>query len=350
MTILLFCVIFKNRYGKFMQVNKLLVPNKPQFDVIVALFLLAEYGKEKFSGISDAQIIFWTRSDDPTNEEVEQFKKEGILPIDVGGSLFDHHSKDNGYNITATTLIAGYLGIENNPELSALLSYVQEDDLEGLHNKFGDLVHIIKSMYKQDIANNEIIKYTLTTIKYLQTAQNEWHFTVRREFENNCKIIKKKKGKSKIKIGVIESDNLQVANYGITVANMAMIIQKRSSGHVMILTNKFYRLDLRESIAAIRKKELELRGYNKVIEIDKLKFEGKNQLLPNWFYHRSLNAFLNGSNALSETEATKVPFSEIIRFMIYGVTSEKSQLCDCHERGTNCPYRAYGFSKCLDIR
>ncbi len=114
----------------------------------------------------------------------------------------------------------------------------------------------------------------------------------------------------------------------------------------MILTNKFHRIDLREIVAAIRKKELELRGYDKEINMEKLKFEGKNMLVPNWFYHRALNSILNGSDSLNKTEATKINFNDIARFVLYGLSSEESELCDCETSGGNCPYSAYGFSKC----
>ena len=115
----------------------------------------------------------------------------------------------------------------------------------------------------------------------------------------------------------------------------------------MILTNKHHRIDLREPIAAIRKKELELRGYDKEIEVSKLKHEGKSMLIPYWFYHRSLNSFLNGSDALNKTEATKVDFRDVIRFVLYGLSTEDSELCDCKNGGKSCPYVSYGFYKCV---
>jgi hypothetical protein len=95
---------------------------------------------------------------------------------------------------------------------------------------------------------------------------------------------------------------------------------------------------------------LELRGYDKPIDISKLKFEGKNQLIPIWFYHKSLNSILNGSDALNKTEPTVIPFNDIIRFVVYGVTTDSSELCDCDQGGQNCPYVAYGFSKCEEKR
>jgi len=116
----------------------------------------------------------------------------------------------------------------------------------------------------------------------------------------------------------------------------------------MILTNKNQRINLKEIVAAIRMRELELSGYNKPVDPVKLQFEGKNSLVPNWFYHKSLNAFLNGSNALNKVEPTKVKFSEIVSFVWNGLSSEHSEYCDCGNGGSNCPFKHYGFSKCQD--
>lgn len=329
-----------------MEIKKILIPNKPHLDPIAAIYLLKQYGKDKFPGIDSAEIIFWENSHDPKPEDINRFKAEKILLIDIGGGLFDHHQ---GFEKeTATSLVAVNLGIEKNPELIALLNYVREDDLEGLHNRYGDLAYLIKCFHKQNFASAKIVELGLRLINYFQTSQIEWHYNVKKEYESKCKIYKIKRFNNKMKIGVIESDNSQLANYGITMDNLSAVVQKRSTGHVMILTNKHHRLNLREIVAAIRMRELELSGYNKPIDLAKLQFEGKNSLIPNWFYHRSLNAFLNGSEALNKTEPTKLKLSEIVSFVWNGLSSENSEYCDCDQAGYNCPFVKYGFSKCQD--
>ena len=97
-------------------------------------------------------------------------------------------------------------------------------------------------------------------------------------------------------------------------------------------------------------KELEVRGYEKELDPKKLRFEGKNQLVPIWFYHRSLNSFLNGSDALSKTEATQVDFKQIIHFVLYGLSTDESHYCDCATGGNNCPYVMYGFTRCEEAK
>lgn len=329
-----------------MEIKKILIPNKPHLDPIAAIYLLRQYGQEKFPGISDAEIVLWEHSHDPSEKEGWSLEN-GILMIDMGGGAFDHHHLIGNTKETATSLVAAYLGIDNNPELSALLGYIREDDLEGLHNRYGDLAYVLKCMHKQNEPVGAVIEFALQTLKYLQASQKEWHHNVKNEFEQKVKLVRIKRFKKKLKIGIIESDSLQVGNYGLTVANLSAVIQKRSSGHVMILTNKHHRLDLREPVAAIRKKELELMGYDKEVDARKLQYEGKSQLIPNWFYHKSLNAFLNGSDALAKTEPARVPFKDIVRFVLYGLATSDSELCDCHQGGEKCPYRDYGFERCV---
>lgn len=327
-----------------MEIKKILIPNKPHLDPIAAIYLLMHYGKDKFIGIEDASIIFWEKGEDPSRQEIIDMEQQGTLLIDVGGGIFDHHN--NNIAETTTSLVASHLGIEQNPELSTLLNYIREDDLEGLHNRYGELANLLKVMYKQNIPLPEVVGTALHILKLFQNVQLDWHYKVKDEYETKKRVVKIKRNKRKLRVGIIESDNIQVANYGITQDNLSVVLQKRTSGHVMILTNKHHRIDLREVIGAIRKKELELSGYNKPIEASKLRFEGKNEQLPNWFYHRSLNSFLNGSDALVKAEPTKVPFNEIIRFVLYSLNSDESELCDCGQGGQNCPYADYGFLKC----
>lgn len=329
-------------------INKILIPNKPHLDPLAAIYVLMKYGEDKFAGIKEAEIIYWDQSRDPSNEEINQFKADRVLLIDVTGGIFDHHDLEDNIEETSTSLVAKFLGVENNPELNALLSYVREDDLEGLHNRFGDMAYVVKCLHKQNVPNKEVVDYALRMIDILQESQYQWHHEVRKEYEAKVNIVRVRRQKKRLKIGVMESDNIQIGNYGITADNLSVVVQKRSSGHVVILTNKHHRVNLREIVAAIRMKELEYRGVENLPDPRRLQYEGKSMQIPQWFYHRSLNSFLNGSDALSQTDATRVPFTEIVELVKYGISTDDSELCDCDRGGKHCPFACYGFNKCLD--
>ena len=298
------------------EINKILIPNKPHLDPIVAVYLLFVYGEEKYPGVKNSKIMFWGEAKHPSEEQVKEFEQSGGLMIDLGGGDFDHHlESENELTETTSELVAKKLGITENPETMQLLAYIREEDLEGLHNRYGELGFLLKNMYKQNYPQLDVVRKAFELLNIFQQGQKEFFIHTREEFEQKAKVENIKGRTRKWKVCVVESDNLQVGNYAITQGKVSVVVQKRSTGHVMILTNKNHRVDLREIVARIRKRDLELRNYDKPIELERLKFYGNNNLIPYWFYHKVLNSFLNGSDAMNKTEATKVPFDEIVKIV-----------------------------------
>ena len=322
------------------KVNNIIMPNKPHLDPIAAYYLLVRFGKEKFPGIENAKISFWESSYDPPQEILDKWETENSLLIDLGGGIFDHH-QDGSFS---SLLVAEFLEIENNPELKAILEYLREDDNFGLHNKFGDLAHIVKMMHKQNVDIKKIFDFVSSALDAIIYFDN----MSKKEFEEKSKVYKVKRGKNKIKIAVIESDNQNISRYALQNEKMGIVIQKRSSGHIMIFTNNIYRIDLRDIIGAIRKKELEFLGKTD-FEIKNLKKEGKHPEVQHWYYHKALNAILNGSAALADTPATKIPLDEIVKIVLFSVSTEFPDFCqECIFK--KCPYFEYGFYKCYAKR
>ena len=270
----------------------------------------------------------------------KSWEKEGSILIDLGGGIFDHH-KDDSFS---SFLVAKYLGIENKPELKAILKYLEEDDNFGLHNKFGDLAHIIKMMYKQNIDVQKIFSFVSSALDAMIYFDDE----SKKEFEAKSKIYKIKRGKNKIKIAIIESDNQNISRYALQNERMGVVVQKRSSGHIMIFTNNIYKIDLRDIIGAIRKKELEILGKTD-IDIKTLKREGKHPEIQHWYYHKALNALLNGSDALADTPPTIIPLDEIVKIVLFSISTEFPDFCkECVF--DKCPYFKYSFYKCYKKR
>ena len=322
------------------KISNIIMPNKPHLDPIAAYYLLVRFGKEKFPGIKDAGISFWESSYDPPQETMDKWEEEGSILIDFGGGIFDHH-QDGSFS---SLLVAKFLEIENNPELKAILEYLREDDNFGLHNKFGDLAHIVKMMHKQNVDVKKIFDFVSSALDAMIYFDNK----SKKEFEEKSKIYKVKRGKNKIKVAVIESDNQNISKYALQNERMGIVIQKRLSGHIMIFTNNIYRIDLRDIIGAIRKKELEFLGKTG-FEIKNLKKEGKHPEVQHWYYHKALNAILNGSDALADTPATKISLDEIVKIVLFSVSTEFPDFCqECIFE--KCSYFEYGFYKCYTKR
>lgn len=328
-------------------VTKVIFPNKPHLDPIVAYWLLLNYGQDQFAGIKEAGLAVWKASKTPEAETLKDWQKNGVISFDIEGGTFDHH----GTNKSTTILVAEKLGIVQNPEIQSLLRYVQEDDTAGLHNRFGDLAGILKCFYKQGDSTEEVIKFTLNVLSALQFKEKQWEIELKDEFANKAKVLKIKRGKNKIKLAVIESDNVDVANYAKQKERIAVVIQKNSFGYIHIFTNAFYRLNIKDIVAAIRLREMELMGKTK-INLITIKKPGKTTEVQQWFFHDTLNAMMNGSAALAETPATKIPLEEIIDIVIFGLSSELPGHCPGPIQCTknNCQYYKLLFSRCQPRR
>jgi len=301
--------------------KKIILPNKPHLDPIVAYYLLLRFGKEAFPGIETAEFAVWTHADTPPREKFIEWEGQGTIGIDISGGLFDHHSGED----CATIKVATYLGLIDKPELQNLFQYVQEDDSAGIHNKYGDLAYVIKCLYKAGWEIPAVMKFAFDTLDVLQKKETTWHVDMKAEYDAKAKMIRVQRGSMKLKIVIIESDAVDIANYARQRETAAVVVQRRSSGHVFIFTNKVFRVDLQPIIAAIRQREIELSGGN-AAKANGLTKEGKHPLAEQWYYHPALNALLNGSDALLDTPATKIPFKEIVSFVLAGAAGDLPQL------------------------
>lgn len=323
------------------KITKVILPNKPHLDPIAAYYLLIYYGGDKFSGIREAKVSLWASGENPTEEQKKEWEEKGVLCIDIGEGQFDHHGSDKSVSLVTAEI----LKIQGNLELRQLLEYVQEDDKSGLHNRYGELPYIIKQMNQQNIEIGKIIYFVFSAINALKSWDND----LGDEFEKNSKIVKIKRYKKKLNIALIHSDSLNISKFALQKKRMALVIQQRSAGHILIFTNKVFRIDLRDIIAAIRIKELKLLGKD-VSDIENkisLSREGKFAGVENWYYHKSLNAILNGSDAFSKTKPTKISFDDIVKIVCFGISSEFPKFCP--EKGclyNKCPYFIFDFYKC----
>ena len=69
--------------------QKIILPTRPQPDTIVAIFLLREFGKEKYPGLEEAELEI--RQELPKDETENSLRKKGVLTLDIGKGKFDNH-------------------------------------------------------------------------------------------------------------------------------------------------------------------------------------------------------------------------------------------------------------------
>ncbi len=118
-------------------------------DACVGVSLLIEDGEEKFPGISDAMVTFWSGG--------EEFNKAGfgstnVLTVDIGGGMFDHHPANKHPGECAATLVAKHLGISEKPELQKILDYTKAHDLHGTKTPldFADFLQCLNKKYSDE--------------------------------------------------------------------------------------------------------------------------------------------------------------------------------------------------------
>ncbi|MFA5076708.1 MAG: hypothetical protein WC480_04835 [Patescibacteria group bacterium] len=322
------------------KVTKIVLPNNPHFDPLAAYYLLVNFGQEQFIDIAQAPLEFWAKSESPSPAELTAWQSSGVLTLDISGGDFDHHHTEK----TVTRLVAEFLGLDQKPELQNLLQYIDEDEI-GLHNKYGEVPYIVKCMYKDGKSIEQVKDYVFNTLNYLQSKETLWFVEAKQEFDAKAKVIKVKRGERKLKVIVLESDNIDIANFARQHEAASTVIQQRSTGHIFIFTNKADKIDLAPVIKAIRIRELQLAG-KKVTDSKNLIREGKYPGLEMWYYHLSFNAIFNGSHALLDTPATKISLAEIISIVVYGVGADFPEYCKDKCIGDKCPFYAFDWRKC----
>ena len=143
----------KRKEGKRKEKQKrkswILEPHKaPHTDEFVGMWMLKRFGEQKFPGISNAPVIFG----DSGVREGLSFESSNVIPIGIGGGLFDEHRNNRDTDRIpgecAATLTAKELGIQEMPELKKLLEYVLKHDSTGKRMDF-DLADVVISLNRK---------------------------------------------------------------------------------------------------------------------------------------------------------------------------------------------------------
>lgn len=308
--------------------NKIILPTRPQPDTIVAIFLLKVFGKSKYSGIENAQVD--VLSDLPKGETAESIEAQGILPLDVGGSRFDHHNK----NTTATQLVADDLGIASNPALAKVLAYAERDDKYGqgtisqdsLDRALG-LSGLIAALNKALPKNPEkVVEYVIPLLKAHYLEERKRTEDMPREFEEKlqnkqAEVLQARHKGKKIKVVFVESDSPSLTGWlrSAKGPKADVVVQKNENGYVNITSRQMKRIDLRWTAALLRQGELDARARGIKLQEWYLMRAGRIDEIPEWYYDRATNSILNGSIIQKGVEPTALSFSLIKEIVIAGL-------------------------------
>ena len=315
--------------------QKIILPSRPQPDTILGIFLLKNFGQEKYFGIEKAEIEIWQEL--PKNETLNSLKEKGVLVLDLGRGKFDHHQTGK----ILSQLVAEDLEVANDPALNKLLAYGKRDDKYGLGTISSDSIDkalglsgLIVSLNKSYPEHpKKVIETILPLIEAHYKEEKKRIEELPKEFgeklkENKAEIFEVKQDKKKLKIAILESNNLSMAGWLKSADGLKVdvVCQKISSGYINILTKPLKRIDLRWLAAYIRNEEAKLRGKKlRYLTFDLMR-PGKIPEIPEWYYDRATNSILNGGTNPKGIFPTAISLEEmkaIIKEALFQKTPER---------------------------
>lgn len=337
------------------QIHTIAVYRRLHTDNICAVFLLQEFGEEKFPGIKDAKVELWDR--EPEDKTADELEQEGYLLVDLGEGKFDHHHHDRHDALKtdcASTLVAKYLEIDQMPALKKLLTFVKRDDLEGrgivskdvIDRLFG-LPAIILNLVK---AYPEHPDYVIDIVKRIFQAHffEQYKRTVlmpaefeKLKDEGKATVTKMFAGSEQLNVVLIETDSDTMAGYLRAVSDVGadVVVVRRSSGHTAIITkDRKPRVDFRGTIRRLRQEEALKKGI--ALHEDGLALEktGRIDAIPEWYYDTAANTLQNGGAAAAESvPVTNLSLDEIgiilNETLPYALPSSSTKLPSDRNRG-----------------
>lgn len=315
----------------------------PHLDEICAKWLIEKFGNKKF---------------------FEKYAPERVIKIGVEGGVFDEHPKFAGQrkkDECAATLVAKALGVSEDPCLKEILEFVRTHDLKTGPFEVGDIVNLIH----QQFPDNPKVAVNWARMALEAKYQRQLRFFAAKERFEPVEIEEVKIEERMLKIAIILSDEEEMSkvarsSYG---GKAAIVIQKKSSGNVSILTNPRLRppLHLRDVARMIRFSEQETKG--KIVTRDwrLLGAEGKAEGAEEWYYYPVLGGegLFNGSHIDPNLPPTKLSLEKIKELVKIGINPlvfepSRSQKClagTCTStRADPCPWYHWGLERCQKIR
>ena len=275
-------------------ITNIILPTRPQPDTIVAIFLLKLFGRDRFPGVDTALVTV-----DP-----KAVADPAKLLLDVGGGEFDHHGTDK----CASEIVADKLGVLKNPELRQMIAYARRDDTKGqgiiskdpIDRTFG-LSGLIASVNKQFPNDaNQVVNIIIPLLDAQYRNAFEHYVALPAEIErlrqsDEFTTETLQTPIKNLKIAFLTSDHVGVPGYlrSNTGGNFRVVVQRRSTGHVNIMTKQNPKLDLSYLAGLIRMAEVDASGIT-VTDPQTMHDTGTHDNVPNWYYDPMTNSILNG--------------------------------------------------------
>lgn len=311
--------------------SKIVLPTRPQIDTAIALFILKNLGEEKFPGIKNADFELWPVL--PPGETAASLESKGVVLVDVGGGKFDHHAAKE--KTTASALIADYLGLKADPALAKLLAFAERDDFYGkgivsadpLDRAFGlpGLMASLNRSHVNDPINVFNIVLPLIAAHYEEESRRTKELPLELEAKTKAgevETFSMKQGDKNLHVIIIASDNPSMPGYlrSQIGGRYDIVVQRRATGHVNILTRPTKRPDISDLAALIRMEEVLKLGMDLDLNEKELKSPGRLEAVPNWYYDPATNSIQNGGVNPKDILPTRIPREDWPDILIRGLS------------------------------
>lgn len=318
--------------------------DNPHLDEVGALLLIEKFGTEEF---------------------LNKYAKDGMILVGIGGGDLDEHPRDgqgrkNGD--CAMSLVAKALGVEEDPALEKILKFITNNDLKGSSHPF-DLASLLSARYQCSCngAPEKVIRETINDLETFYELQRRFFASTKADFEKKATIDVVKNGGKELKIVSIASNDPQISkftrsSYGY---DAAVVIQKKTSGHIQIFTNKRHGIVLFDVAQMIRAAEQKAKGKVLITDWKILNSEGTIDGVPEWYFHHEGQMLLNGSLTNNDVAPTRLSVKRIRSFVQIALDYDKfseSHAVECKRGictstyGKPCEFYPHGLHRCRKVR
>ena len=314
------------------------------FDEFLARLLLKINGEEKLPGVSTAVFRQITAEDD-----LEKLKKrKDVLLLGLGGGPFDEHvGGEEKTKECCATLVAKFLGLDKEFCWSKILKYALHTD-KNPPNLTLDLAPTVVRLQRIGYGLDAVMTYVELTVDAAYADQRGFSHT-------SVKDVKEEKitvNGQEYFIAIAQTDDLDISRF-MRFLGAAVIVVENSHGKISIMTNREYRLDLRDVLRIIRIWEQKKNGKVQVEDWKVLESEAHIPAIPQWFFHEDSNSILNGGPKRPDIPTTKLSLSEVVSAVKIGLDKSFGNHCqgECIPNSKkSCKWYELGLLRCRRSR
>lgn len=289
---------------------------KPHLDEYAGEWFLRKFGERVFPGVSTAKIEYWNAGrSTPDGRSAEEWEAEGCLLLGVGGSRFDEHPDETGKrpsNECCTTLVVKALGLAESPVFQRFVDYVRANDVDG-SSSYMDVARTIKELHKTH-PPEKVRQFAFMVFEAFLGSEARFHGQTAMDYRKVARADTVTIDGVKLCVVSGKSDDPLFTKYARSAHghNAAVVVQQRSSGQAIIMSDKRYGMSLRAVAAVIR--YFEQRKAGKIVVKDKatLEQEGSIKGAENWHYDARIQCLLNGSDSAPDVPPTKLVLKEMV--------------------------------------